>query len=405
MEFFPGSQPDNQVSPPPSPVPDPKPHSITWEQRWETLLRLGVGETAIRIATAVTSLALILVVTWVMGAFYVKADFTSNQPVEAAAISTEVPAAVVQTGANPSGSANTQASRGIFRQSYFHSVQSAQPRNDLTPYVVQPGDTIYSIAARFKLQPETIMWNNLSILGDNPERLQPGQKLAILPVDGMYYEWNNGDGLSGVAKFFGVTPEDIIKYPGNHLDPNTIGDYAAPHINPGTKLIIPGGRRDFIGANTPYRTRDEAANPSLGIGATCGSITGGPVGTGSFLWPTTEKYLSGLDYSPSTNHLGIDIAGVPGNPVYAVDNGVVTYAGWSDSGYGNVIVIDHGNGWLSLYGHLSDASLTVNCGSFVKQGDTIAAVGATGNTTGPNLHFELRNTQIGNVNPNNYLTK
>ena len=81
---------------------------------------------------------------------------------------------------------------------------------------------------------------------DNPHALQPGQELNILPVNGTYYEWQDGDGLNGVSTFFHVTPEDIINYPGNNLNPETIGDLAHPNIAPGTILIVPGGTREFV---------------------------------------------------------------------------------------------------------------------------------------------------------------
>jgi murein DD-endopeptidase MepM/ murein hydrolase activator NlpD len=127
----------------------------------------------------------------------------------------------------------------------------------------------------------------------------------------------------------------------------------------------------------------------------------GAVGTGAFIWPTVNHILSGYDYSPSTNHFGIDIAGALGNAVYAADNGVVVYAGWNDWGYGNVIVIDHDGGWQTLYAHLS--ALNVGCGYSVYQGDVIGAIGSTGNSSGPHLHFEMLNESYGKVNPWNFL--
>jgi murein DD-endopeptidase MepM/ murein hydrolase activator NlpD len=133
----------------------------------------------------------------------------------------------------------------------------------------------------------------------------------------------------------------------------------------------------------------------------CGEVYEGPVGFGTFVWPSVERYLSGFDYDPSMNHNGIDIAGSIGNAIYAVDSGVVVYAGWNDYGYGNLIVIDHGNGWQSLYAHLD--TYLVQCGSYVYQGDLIAGMGSTGNSTGPHLHFELRSDEYGRVNPWNFL--
>jgi murein DD-endopeptidase MepM/ murein hydrolase activator NlpD len=121
----------------------------------------------------------------------------------------------------------------------------------------------------------------------------------------------------------------------------------------------------------------------------------------TFLWPSTERYLSGFDYSPETNHYGIDIAGRLGNPIFAADHGVVVYAGWNEYGYGEMIVIDHGAGWQTLYAHLSQVN--VACGQEVYQGDTIGLMGSTGKSTGPHLHFEMRSDDYGRVNPWDFL--
>jgi hypothetical protein len=207
-------------------------------------------------------------------------------------------------------------------------------------------------------------------------------------VDGVYYEWHAGDGLNGVAKYFDVKPEDIVNFPSNNLSTNTVGDFAAPNIKAGTWLVIPGGHREFVTWSAPSITRkDPAVAKVLGPGS-CGVVGDGPVGIGTFIWPTDQHYLSGFDYSPETNHYGVDLAGHLGVAIYASDNGVVVYAGWNNWGYGNMVVIDHGGGWQSLYAHLS--ALNVVCGSAVYQGTVIGAMGSTGNSSGPHLHFELR---------------
>jgi murein DD-endopeptidase MepM/ murein hydrolase activator NlpD len=113
----------------------------------------------------------------------------------------------------------------------------------------------------------------------------------------------------------------------------------------------------------------------------------GAIGTGTFIWPTVDRYITGYDYSPSTNHWGIDIDGELGNAVWSIDNGVIVYSGWSYNGYGNLVVVDHGNGWQSLYAHLND--FYVSCGESVFQGTPVGGLGNTGNSSGPHLHFEL----------------
>jgi hypothetical protein len=131
----------------------------------------------------------------------------------------------------------------------------------------------------------------------------------------------------------------------------------------------------------------------------CGSVGDGAVGTGSFIWPSDNHAISGYDYSLEISHPAIDLAGASGDPVYASDHGVIVYAGWNNYGYGNVVVIEHGNGWQTLYAHLS--AVNVVCGQSVYQGDVIGQFGITGNTYGPQLHFEIINAD-GKVNPYDY---
>jgi hypothetical protein len=293
----------------------------------------------------------------------------------------------------------TLVSDGIIRRAVLHTV-SEHRRIDIIQYTVKSGDTVFGIAETFGLKPSTVLWSNLYVLSDDPHRLSPKQVLTILPVDGVYYDWHANDGLNGVARVFRVKPEDIINYPGNHLDAQTIGDLSHPNIKPGTWLIIPGGSRDFITWSAPQITRQNPAVANiLGPGA-CGKIADGAVGTGSFVWPTTEHWLSGFDYHPEANHAAVDLAGQLGNKIFAADAGVVVYSGWNDWGYGNVIVMDHGNGWQTLYAHLS--VIYAGCGYSVTSGALIGLMGSTGRSTGPHLHFELMKNGA-KVNPHDFL--
>ena len=127
--------------------------------------------------------------------------------------------------------------------------------------------------------------------------------------------------------------------------------------------------------------------------------------TGSFRWPTSGRISSyfGGRKSPggigSTNHKGIDIAVPRGTPIYAADGGTVTYSGWM-SGYGYLVQIDHGNGYVTRYGH--NSSLTVSVGQHVYKGQQVARAGSTGNSTGNHCHFEVRYNGV-TKNPLNYL--
>jgi peptidoglycan glycosyltransferase len=122
-----------------------------------------------------------------------------------------------------------------------------------------------------------------------------------------------------------------------------------------------------------------------GSGVCPGNQTG-TVGSGKFMWPSVYQGLSGDSFREG--HPGIDLSAPIGTPVYASDGGLVTFAGWTGIGYGNAVVIDHGNGYKTLYGHLSQVSQY--CGAKVKAGQLIGLSGSTGNSSGPHLHFEVR---------------
>ena len=356
-----------------------------WRELWNRLLLLGLGETTLHILTGIGSVVLVLVVVWVMGKYFLKSTPTSAISLTGTPTlpSTLLPIASTDTSTNKV--AALTSSFGITRLAQLDTNLPNHPRDQIVSYTVKSGDSIFVIANNFGLQPESILWSNRA-LGENPDNLIPGISILIPPADGAIYTWNNGDGLNGVAKFYGVTPQSIVDWAGNGLDPNKIGDWALPNIPAGTQLFIPngnGGSVDWL----PHITRDNpAVATSLGPGF-CGTITEGAIGTGApYFWPTTLKYLSGYDYT--SIHHGIDIAGVLDNPVYAVDDGVVVYAGWNNNGYGNLLIIDHGDGWQSVYGHLD--RILVGCGDSVMRAAEVALLGSTGNSSGPHLHFELR---------------
>jgi murein DD-endopeptidase MepM/ murein hydrolase activator NlpD len=292
------------------------------------------------------------------------------------------------------------SSIGIPRLTSLDTIIPNRPRMDVTTYTVQPGDNLFAIAERFGLKPETVLWGNYEVLRDNPQFLRPGQELSILPTDGVYYQWAEGDRLDAVADFFGVEAETILEYPGNRL-PLYATASGQPTIEPGTWLIIPAGRRALKDWGPPAITRQNPASAAYYGSGYCGQVYEGAIGIGTFVWPTPSRLISGYDYNPSI-HPGLDIAGAEGNAVWATDSGVVVYAGWSEYGYGYLIVLDHGNGWQSAYAHLS--AVRVTCGQSVAQGTLIGNVGNTGNSSGAHLHFELRSELYGKVNPWNFVT-
>jgi len=365
---------------------------------WERLVHMGLGELTLRIGTGLASLALILLVVVVMANLYLKDRVSSPRAAAQAEAPTETPAAVLSLGDLPT---LEPYAAGIARQAEIHTILPTRPRFEITNYTVQQGDTLFGIAEKFALKPQTLLWGNYDILRDNPDTLGIGQSLNILPVNGVLHTWTAGEGLNSVAKYYGVKPEDIINFLGNNLDPQTIGDLSKPNIAPGTKLIIPGGKRDFVSWSAPRVTRQNpAAAKVLGPG-NCGVITSGPIGTGTFVWPVEGSHFISNPFSLAINHPAIDLPGFTGSPIHAVDGGVVVYAGWNDWGYGNMIMIDHGNGWQSLYAHLSQ--INVHCGQGVSQNEVIGLMGSTGNSTGPHVHLELRNDVYGKVDPTLFL--
>jgi hypothetical protein len=369
------------------------------ENIWEKLVHLGLGETALRVGTGVVSLILVVVVVWVMSNFVLKNQaLPTEEPTPTGSALEGSGGPLIQVNEEITVEELLYSGFTVSRLAQVHTDRPAGPRTEIIEYTIQPGDTLFGIAEKYGLKPQTLLWSNRHILGDDPHNIFPGVDILIPTIDGAIYFWNQGDGLNGVSNFYKVTPDDIIDWPSNNLDRAILGDLSLPNIAPGTMLFIPGGEGQFTDW-LPHYSRDVPAESSIPGG--CGIITEGYIGYGTFIWPTTETYLSGYDYSPETNHRAIDIAGRIGNPVWAVDAGVIVYAGWNDRGYGNLIVVDHGNGWQSVYAHLD--TFLAFCGQSVDQGEQIGTLGTTGNSTGPHLHFELRHENYGIVNPWDFL--
>jgi hypothetical protein len=379
--------------------PIERPNLIT---KWmESLARLGLGESAIRIGTSALTILFVFLVAWLMQTLYKPTLLGWIPSVQAAVIASEPsPEPVTDSAQLPAPVAFILD--GVSPQAVLHTTIPSRPRVDVVKYTVQKGDSLFSIADKYALKPTTILFGNWNTLHDHPNLIKPDQELNILPVDGMYYEWQGSESLSKVAEFYGVDPETVINFPGNHLDPETLGDLSHPNIAGGTWLIVPGGKRQFTSWTAPAQL--VRSNPSTRVWGpgVCSGISYVQVGYGTFIYPTTEHWLSGTPYTPAIGHYGVDFAGEQGNGVFATDAGTVVYSGWNDWGYGWLVIIDHGNGWQSLYAHLSQ--INAGCGQNVGQGDTIGLIGMTGGTsTGPHLHFELMSSVYGRVNPLDYL--
>jgi len=235
-------------------------------------------------------------------------------------------------------------------------------RIDPITYTVQPGDSASSIADQFGVSVETILWNNGN-LEDNPDYLDLGDVLTILPVSGVYHTVVDGDTLESIAEQYKADAADIISYEGNHLQEPYV-------LEVGQKLIVPDGRK-------PYKVRH--------VVAWDGPIPeGAKRGSGVFGWP-----MSGwISQRYHEYHPAIDIAGPEGTSIKAADSGYVAVVGRSDTGYGRYVLIDHGNGFQTLYAHFS--VIVVEVGQSVAKGETIGLCGSTGKSTGPHVHFEVK---------------
>lgn len=191
--------------------------------------------------------------------------------------------------------------------------------------------------------------------------------------------------------------EEIVPTPVPPEPTETPGILPTVEVLPTSQPEESGEPMDELPTPTPTLQEGTSAPPpdiprdpdkaDITAGSTCPITREGPVGTGEFIWPSQFQALSGTDFKEG--HPGIDLSTPEGVPVYAADSGLVIFAGWTgDLGYGNAILIDHGNGFQTLYGHLSQVSTV--CGAAVEKGKLIGLSGDTGNSTGPHLHFEVR---------------
>jgi murein DD-endopeptidase MepM/ murein hydrolase activator NlpD len=252
----------------------------------------------------------------------------------------------------------------LFQAPVPHTVLAERETTSVITYTVQPNDNIWAIAQGFGLNAETVLWANPKV-ESSPDLLSVGQVLVIPPVDGIYYTVQAGDTVEKLAKTYQTSVDKIVNCEMNGLtEPYT--------LTPGQQIMLPDGRKKPPAFENIY--------PMTYVGS---APKGAPKGSGRFAWPTrgvlTQKFWSG--------HPGIDIANRTGTPIYAADDGYVVLAGRDTWGYGNQVVIDHGNGYKTRYAHLS--RIDVKAGQTVKKNQQIGLMGSTGRSTGPHLHFEV----------------
>ncbi len=269
----------------------------------------------------------------------------------------------------------------------FYTYQAEEVRQyrggEIISHLVEEDETISSIAERYGLRSETILWaNNLT----EKSTIKPGQTLEILPVDGVRHKVVRGDTIYSIGKKYGLSGSQvqmIVDYPFNEFLNDETFDLVA-----GQFLMVPEGElKPVASIATTSRSTFGTITPDAGTVSA----------TGTFIWPASGGISQGYTFY----HKAIDISNRAGGAILAADAGVVSVAGWVDGyGYGNRVMLDHGNGFVTLYAHLSVVQVRV--GQRVGRGDVLGQMGSTGRSTGTHLHFEIR--QGGALqNPLNFL--
>lgn len=265
------------------------------------------------------------------------------------------------------------------------TVSSRTVRTDLTTYTVRSGDTVTSIAAQYGVSPDSILWAN-SKLEDNPDFLSLGQTLNIPPVRGVLYTVQNGDTVAKiVAKFKGNQSAEAMTQALLKLDFNQSRhdlQAAGYPLTAGQYLIVPGGSKPVTAGASTTAASKTTSKPRTALLR--------------FGWPLAGR----ITQSYWRSHHAVDVAAPTGTAIRAANPGTVTFAGWDTHGYGNMVLISHVNGYITLYSHLSQ--FDVQAGTSVSKGQTIGRVGSTGHATGPHLHFEIRLNGV-NQNPFRFL--
>ncbi len=255
----------------------------------------------------------------------------------------------------------------------METIYSAKPRSGMENYTVLGGDTLSSVAEKFDISVDTIKWaNNLKT-----ETIKPGQVLKIPPVTGVVHRVSSGETIYSIAKKYKTSPQNIINFPFNEFTSlDTFG------LTVGQILYVPDG------------VIEEEAKPAAP--RYFAQVQQGVRGSSNFIWPTS----GGITQYFVWYHPAIDIANAAAPAIIASDKGTVTFAGCYPYGYGCHIIINHNNGFETLYAHLS--RLDVSPGQVVNQGQQIGVMGSTGRSTGTHLHFEIRSSGVAQ-NPLGYL--
>ena len=279
---------------------------------------------------------------------------------------------------NPGNQAQNFQSAMVSYNPYDNSLStviSAKPRDKVIEYSVVSGDTLASIAKRFDISIDTIKWAN----DLKTDIIKPGQILKIAPITGIVHKVISGENIYSIAKKYNVSAQNIVNFPFNDFS-----DLDTFSIMSGQTLFVPDGvieeEKPNIVPGQQYFAQAQA----------------GVKGTSNFIWPTSGI----ITQNPTWYHMAMDVANNAAPAILAADGGTVIYSGCLAYGYGCHIIIDHGNGYQTLYGHMS--SLVASAGQVVGQGQQIGVMGSTGRSTGTHLHFEIRSGGT-LLNPFNFL--
>ncbi len=281
-------------------------------------------------------------------------------------------------------------SGNIFVKTAYAANLTDDDQSDKKPfeYEVQGGDTLSSIAQQYNLKLNTILWaNNLTA----KSIIRPGQKLTLLPVDGVLYTIKKGDTIGKIASLYKTDAQQVMDY-------NDITD--ATKIHAGDMVIIPDGQPLAQASPKPNSTNNPPKNNVTGNNEDNNpqAVTP-PVVSGSLMWPTTTRNLT---QKYSAKHRGIDISNGAKPPIFAAQTGTVEFAGKSGD-WGNTILIRGDDGLVTRYSHASEIDVSVS--DHVSAGNPIGVVGNTGRVRGATgLHLDFRVYKNGvAINPLNLL--
>lgn len=272
----------------------------------------------------------------------------------------------------------------ILRPDLAQTGKTKRIRREIVSYIVEAGDTVSTIAEKFEISVNSVLWeNNLSAYSV----IRPGDQLAILPSSGVSHKVASGDTIKSLAVKYNVAEDDIRR----------ANDLETDRLAIGQKLFIPGGRKNGY---APYQPKTYSGLSLLRDLVSPGGKTKLPpnkkVSGNKMAWPTVGYRIT--QYF-SWRHFAIDVANKIGTPIYAADSGKVEVSGWG-RGYGNQVLLDHGGGKKTRYAHMS--KILVRVGQRVDKGQVIGLMGSTGWSTGSHVHFEVI-INGGKYNPLNYV--